>query len=226
MAKNLTQLVNIAEDQLIKTMSDLLVYQFENGVNVLEELGKSLKDEYIRIGEIVAEQVIPPKRTDIQQILKSDTKDIMEACELMIEKGAVTKEDLYGGSFHEAVKKGVAFVLVKYFIDYADNIKERMFIKTCEMVSSKFTNEQLSDKDFILGLMEENGHGWPLIISQNNLDKDAEVALKAYQNDEWILPYIDDELKEKIGNESPEKSLISIVESDKLNTQPKRKNRP
>lgn len=224
MAKNLTQLVDTAEKELITTMSRLLRHQFENGVDILMELDSSLKDEYIRVGQLIAEQVIPPKKNDVEKLLSTDMKLILEGCDKMKEIGAVTTEEFATCSIYDTLKKGVGFIIVKYFIDYAENIKERIFINTCELVSSQYTEEQRGNRDFILSLLEETGHGWPLIIAKNDLDKDPEVVLKAYQNDSWALNFADKSITEKIGEKPPIEALTALISS--IKPIKKQKNKP
>lgn len=214
MAKDLKKIVEIGEEQLIHTMADLVKHQFKNGGNVLKDLDGEYNGTYYTLAEQIADQVIPPRNQDIQSILMTDTKEILESVNTVKDLNLVSKDDFYSNDIYKTIKTGIQFLVFDYFRKYQSTIKDRIFIKTCENVVEEHDKERLGDKNYILQLIEEYDCGWPLILAKGDLDKDPEIVLEAIKKDSWTIDFASKELIEKIGDNDPVEYLTNLINSD------------
>lgn len=214
------QLKDIAKEQLVDTMSSIIRHRFKNGDNILYELDNDLRDEFINLANIVAESVVPTRKKDIESILSQSTKEILDSVNLIKELGVFDKDKYFQNEIHKTIKQGIGSLIFNYFIDKQQEIKDEIFIKTCEKVIETLDKSKLDNEDYIINLIEEYNSGWPLIVAKGDLDLNPKLVLLATEKDSWALSYAGKELTSKISTENPIDSLrelCSQIDSNKKN---------
>lgn len=207
-----------AAEQYVESVADILKHNFAHGDYLFQIMSDDSNEIMMTMARIVSRAVAPKKKEMLEALVAAHTKEILGACQEIKEDNLMPAEVFGEGSFYDELAHGVQFILAKHILDQRDSLEDSIFVKVCEKLKGEFSEEQMSNKGFVLNLIEKTQCGWPLLVSNNFFESDPEVVLAAIEKDEWVVAFSEiKEIKDMKTNAERIECLKAMVEKNKVN---------
>ncbi len=179
-----------AKEQFIDSAADILKHKFAYGANLFEEFSSNKSEVFSTLARMVGAAVSPTKKEDIEYLVKNHTQEILESCQEINESGIMSPDGLLADNgFYSALARGVQFIAGKEIINNQSELEDQIFVRVCEKMADELGRENLSDKKYILNLIDTTGCGWPLILAKGEASEDLEIILAAVEKDDWVMGF-------------------------------------